>query len=231
MKQFKASIVRQAVAAGRSPEEEWENIKHDIEIYNTLKRMTEAGLKVTYHSCDVADWDALAKVLDRVREMDGPIQGIIHGAGYAKSFRFETIRTDRFFRTTRPKADGTVALMALTRRDPLHYFIAFGSISGRFGGNGLSDYAAANDLLAKLIGWYRHQRPEVASTCFHWQTWDRIGMAMLSDSVGITKNHLKMDFIPPEEGIEHLHQELRATLARARSAHHRWLLRTRVLSA
>jgi acyl transferase domain-containing protein/acyl carrier protein/NAD(P)-dependent dehydrogenase (short-subunit alcohol dehydrogenase family) len=212
MKQFKASIVRQAVAAGRSPEEEWENIKHDIEIYNTLKRMTEAGLKVTYHSCDVADWDALAKVLDRVREMDGPIQGIIHGAGYAKSFRFETIRTDRFFRTTRPKADGTVALMALTRRDPLHYFIAFGSISGRFGGNGLSDYAAANDLLAKLIGWYRHQRPEVASTCFHWQTWDRIGMAMLSDSVGITKNHLKMDFIPPEEGIEHLHQELRAAL-------------------
>ena len=212
MKQLKASIVHEAVAAGRSPEEEWDKIKCDIEIYDTLKRMTDAGLKVTYHSCDVADWDALGAVLDRVRDMDGPIQGIIHGAGYAKSARFEMIRPDRFRRTVAPKADGTMALMALTRRDPLHHFVVFGSLSGRFGGNGLSDYAAANDLLAKFIGWYRHQRPEVASTCLHWQTWDRIGMAMLSDSVGINKNHLKMNFIPPEEGVEHLHQELRAAL-------------------
>jgi len=215
MKQYKSTLVREAIAAGRSPDDDWERVKHDVEIYATLKRMTDAGLKVTYHSCDVGDWDTLAAVLERVRELDGPIQGILHGAGYAKSSRFETVRPDRFARTVRPKADGTMALMTLTRRDPLHYFIVFGSLSGRYGGNGLSDYAAANDLMAKLVGWYRSQRPEVAATCIHWQTWDRIGMAMLSDSVGINKNHLKMNFISPEEGIEHLHQELRAALPEA----------------
>jgi len=215
MNQFKASIVRKAIAEGRSPDDDWEKIKHDLEIHETLQRMTEAGIKVTYHSCDVSDWDALAATLDRVRQLDGPIQGIVHGAGYAKSSRFETVRPDRFQRTVQGKVAGAVALMALTQRDPIHYFVAFGSLSGRFGGNGLSDYAAANEMLAKLIGWYRRQRPESAAACFHWQTWDRIGMAMLSDSVGITKNALKMPFIPPEEGIEHLHQELRAGLPEA----------------
>jgi acyl transferase domain-containing protein/NAD(P)-dependent dehydrogenase (short-subunit alcohol dehydrogenase family) len=215
MKELKTAVVRQAVAEGRSPEDEWEKIKHDIEIFNTLKRMTDEGIKVTYHACDLSDWDALAKVLDRVRELDGPIQAIIHGAGYAKSARFEMIRADRFQRTLRGKIDGAVALMSLTRRDPIHYFVAFGSLSGRLGGNGLSDYAAANDMLAKLVGWYRHQRPETASTCFHWQTWDRIGMAMMADGVGINKNAFKMDFIPPEEGIQHMHQEMRAALPEA----------------
>ena len=102
--------------------------------------------------------------------------------------------------------------MALTRSDPLKYFVGFGSLSGRFGGNGLSDYAAANEMLAKLCDWFRQQRPDCHTSCFHWQTWDEIGMAMVADAVEITRSSFQMDFIPPLEGIEHLHQELRAGL-------------------
>ena len=77
------------------------------------------------------------------------------------------------------KVDGAVALMALTQRDPLRWFVGFGSLSGRFGGNGLSDYAAANDMLAKLIAAFRRRRPQCAAACIHWQTWDEVGMANL----------------------------------------------------
>ncbi len=35
-------------------------------------------------------------------------------------------------------------------------------------------------------------------------------MALLADGVGITKNAFKMDFISPEEGVNHLIDELRA---------------------
>jgi hypothetical protein len=100
--------------------------------------------------------------------------------------------------------------MRLTKNDPLRYFLAFGSLSGRYGGNGLSDYASANDMLAKLCGWFRKQRPECATTCFHWQTWDRIGMALLADAGGIAKSSFKMEFMQPEEGFEHFHREVRA---------------------
>ena len=152
------------------------------------------------------------KVLEEIRKTDGPIEGILHGAGYAKAARFENLEAKALRRTFAAKADGALALMSLTRQDPLRYFVAFGSLSGRFGGNGLSDYAAANDLLAKLCGWFRQQRPDCATSCIHWQTWDRIGMAMVADAVDINKNALRMEFISPEEGVDHLHGELRAGL-------------------
>ena len=90
--------------------------------------------------------------------------------------------------------------------------MAFGSLSGRFGGNGLSDYAAANDMLAKLVDWYRRQRPDCPAACLHWQTWANVGMSTKADDVGMVKNELKMEFISPAEGCEHLHEELRAGL-------------------
>ncbi|MEX0977265.1 MAG: SDR family oxidoreductase, partial [Pirellulales bacterium] len=210
LKAIKANIVRAATQEGRSPEGDWDRVKKDREIKSSLDKFTAAGVRATYHACDVADWDDLERVLGEIRRQDGPIEGIIHGAGYAKSFRFGTGTAAKIQATIAPKVDGTLALMHLTHSDPLRYFVGFGSLSGRFGGNGLSDYAAANDMLAKLCGWFRSRRPECHTTCFHWQTWDQVGMAMLADGVGITKNAFKMDFIPPEEGVAHLIDELLA---------------------
>ncbi|REK19632.1 MAG: hypothetical protein DWQ37_00140 [Planctomycetota bacterium] len=70
-------------------------------------------------------------------------------------------------------------------------------------------------MLAKLCGWFRTRRPECHTVCFHWQTWDAVGMALLADGVGITKNAFKMDFIPPQEGVNHLIDELRAGTPRS----------------
>ena len=208
LKALKTSIVRTAVAEGRSPDEDWTRIKTDLEIHKTLGQFREAGVYYAYHSCDISDWDALARTLDGIRAADGPIEGIIHGAGYAKAARFEQRERKHLERTLAAKVDGAVALMALTQRDPLRWFVGFGSLSGRWGGNGLSDYAAANDLLAKLIDAFRRRRPQCAAVCIHWQTWDEVGMATFADGVAITKNVLQMAFIPPREGVEHLHQEL-----------------------
>src|SRR5262249_32968865 len=74
-------------------------------------------------------------------------------------------------------------------------------------------YAAANEMLAKLVDWYRGRRPDCASCCVHWQSWDEIGMAMLADNSTVgTKGVLKMDFISPTEGCDHLCRELEAGL-------------------
>ncbi len=67
-------------------------------------------------------------------------------------------------------------------------------------------------MLAKLVDWYRAERPDCASCCFHWQSWDEVGMAMYGDSAVGTKGILKMAFIPPKEGVEHLCRELEAGL-------------------
>ena len=67
-------------------------------------------------------------------------------------------------------------------------------------------------MLAKLLDWYRAERPDCAACSIHWQSWDEIGMAMLGDSNVGTKGILKMEFIPPAEGIDHLCRELEAGL-------------------
>ena len=179
LKAIKTEIVRKATLEGRSPTDDWDRVRKDREIQESLDKFAAAGVSATYHACDVADWDDVDRVLRDIRAADGPIEGIVHGAGYAKSFRFGTGAGNKLHATIAPKVDGTLALMHLTAGDPLRYFVGFGSLSGRFGGNGLSDYAAANDMLAKLCGWFRQRRPECHTTCFHWQTWDAVGMALL----------------------------------------------------
>jgi acyl transferase domain-containing protein/short-subunit dehydrogenase len=207
-KSLKAAIVREAIDAGRSPAVEWDRVRKDREIEQSLGKFQAAGVKATYHECDVADSARLAAVLDKIRTADGPIEGIVHGAGYAKQFRFGAAPAESVRRVMAPKIEGTLALMHLTRNDPLKYFVAFGSLSGCFGGNGWSDYAAANAMLGKLCGWYRERRPEVRTAALHWQTWSEVGMAVMTDSVGINKNTFKMDFIAPAEGVVHLADEL-----------------------
>ncbi len=212
LKDLKASLTREAIAAGRTPDEQWKAIAGDVEIQTNLRKLAAAGVKATYHVCDVSDWDALAALLDQVRREDGPIEGIIHGAGYGNLLRFEKNTREKLAQSFDSKVAGAVALMALTRNDPLRFFIGFGSLSGRLGGNGLTDYAAANDMLAKLIDWFRRERPDCASACFHWESWAGVGMAMRPKNLVGAKGVLKLDFMSPREGIDHLHNEVRAGL-------------------
>ncbi len=212
--EIRAQIVRDALAAGRPIETDWARVRTDIEIDQTLKEFAAEGIEATYHACDLSDWPRLAEILETIRQTDGPIEGVLHGAGYGKSGRFDTRPLDSIERTLAGKLDGAVAMMALTRSDPVKYWIGFGSLSGRFGGNGLADYAAANDMLAKLVDWYRGERPQCTACCFHWQSWNEIGMAMLGDSAAGTKNILKMNFLAPQEGLEHFCREIEAGLPR-----------------
>jgi enoyl-[acyl-carrier protein] reductase III len=213
LKQFKSQVIREALSAGHLPDEAWDPYKRDLEISANLRRFAASGVKAIYHGCDLADCEALARLLNEIRTADGPIRGILHGAGYGHPDRFEFKKPQKIDRAFRGKVVGAVNLMALTRPGPLEYFVAFGSLAGRFGGNGLTDYAAANDMLAKLVGWYRRQRSDCRAACLHWQTWADVGMSTKADDVGMVKNELKMAFLSPEEGCEHLHQELRAGLS------------------
>ncbi len=103
---------------------------------------------------------------------------MIHGAGFERASRFEKKQVELVDRTFAAKVDGAAALMELTANDPIRWFAAFGSVAGRFGGVGQTDYASANDMLAKLVGWYRSQRPGVGAAVFHWHAWDDVGMAV-----------------------------------------------------
>jgi len=97
--------------------------------------------------------------------------------------------------------------MQATQNDPLDSFVAFGSISGRFGANGHTDYSFANDMLAKLIDRFRCERPEVACTAFHWHAWGDIGMAIKPET-RLALEMIQLELMPAREGIAHFLKEL-----------------------
>ncbi|HSD51281.1 MAG TPA: SDR family oxidoreductase, partial [Candidatus Methylomirabilis sp.] len=209
LRQLRITTTREARRSGQDPAAAWAKIEKAREIDRILRAFVADGVRATYHSCDVSDRQALARVLDRIRQIDGPIHGVIHGAGVEAAARFDRKKLETVTATIAAKVDGAAAMMALTRDDPLAYFVAFGSVSGRFGGNGQTDYALASEMLCKLIGRFRRERPACASVAIQWPAWDEVGMAMRPESKVVLKIGGQR-FMPPREGVEHLIDELRA---------------------
>jgi len=209
LKSLRNTVMQAARAKRLNPMKEWQAVEKAIEIDRNLRELRELGISVRYHQCDVSDREALETLLDSIRTQDGPIEGILHGAGFGKDARFDQKDQENVEKCLRAKVDGAFRLMELTRDDPLKYFVAFGSISGRFGANGHSDYSAANDMLARQTAWFRRQRPDVVAVAFHWHAWGDVGMATKPET-RLALEMVNMQFMPAAEGLRHLIAELEA---------------------
>jgi NAD(P)-dependent dehydrogenase (short-subunit alcohol dehydrogenase family) len=207
LKDYKSAVMKEALASGQKPIDVWARFEKAVEIDRNLRSFADLGLNVTYHSCDIGDRDRLERLLSEIRRQSGPITGIIHGAGFERAASFEKKKIELVDATIRAKVDGAFNLMALTMSDPVRFFVMFGSVSGRFGGVGQTDYCLANEMLSKLGAWYRKQRPDCPVTTFHWHAWDDVGMAVRPESKHIAKLH-NIKFMPAREGCEHLLDEL-----------------------
>ncbi len=211
LRQFKVKFMDQARQRGENVLQSWQQQEKVLQIQKNLWELQQAGIEAHYHSCDVKDFAALEKVIESIRRDFGPITGVVHGAGAGQDARFDRKRPDKVEECLGPKIEGTINLMYLTMHDPLECFVGFGSISGRFGANGNSDYAAANEMLAKIVDWYRDIRPEVPATTFHWHAWDDVGMAT-KPGTRLGLELVDMQFMPAREGAKHLIRELDAGL-------------------
>jgi hypothetical protein len=208
---LRAEVMQQAKTDRRSPLKAWQAVEKAIEIDRSLSEFKTAGIHASYHSCDVADRESLSAVLDKIRQKAGSINGIIHGAGIGKDDSFQKKDPSMVEQCLSAKLDGAINLISLTMKDPLQAFIAFGSISGRFGANGHTDYSLANDMLAKLMGWHRQMRPKIPSTVFHWHAWDDIGMATKPET-RLALEMIGMKLMPAKEGADHFLREIEAGL-------------------
>lgn len=206
---LRLETMRLAREDGRNPFEAWQDVEKAVEIEASLEEFGRHGIHARYHACDVADREGLARVLDAIRSEDGAIEGLLHGAGFSRDGRIENKRPEHVARCFRSKLDGAFHLMELTREDPIRHLVTMGSISGRFGANGQTDYSLSNDMLAKLVSWYRGQRPGLAAVNVDWHAWDDVGMATRAET-RLALESIGMRFMPAAEGSAHLLSELSA---------------------
>ena len=70
------------------------------------------------------------------------------------------------------KLDGLRAVLGAVGHRELQFLGLFGSVTGRFGRRGQSDYAAANRILDALAAREAARRPNTRVVCWSWGPWD-----------------------------------------------------------
>ncbi|MEV0643479.1 type I polyketide synthase, partial [Streptomyces sp. NPDC050619] len=133
------------------------------------------GADASLAACDVADFDALAGVLDAVA-VERPLTAVVHVAGVLDDATVQSLTEGHLERVLRPKVDAAWNLHRLTWHHKLSAFVVFSSVAGLVGNAGQGNYAAANTFLDALA---QHRRARgLPATSLAWGLWDSVdGMA------------------------------------------------------
>lgn len=183
-----------------------QRLKRRRELKTALDEMAALGLPVHYRVCDVTDRAAVRALCD---ELGDSLRMVIHNAGVDRPVRLIQKRAEDFADTVRTKVLGFANLCDAVRARPrLVQFCNVGSLTGRWGGmTGETDYAAANEALARLGLWAaRHAfSPACGVKTLVWPTWEGVGM--------ITNFAVTQRYVSPmnvDEGVRHWLRELAA---------------------
>jgi acyl transferase domain-containing protein/acyl carrier protein len=174
---------------------------------SAIAAVRAAGGTAHYYSVNLTDADAVAKIIQQVRERSGRIDVLLHAAGTERSHFLPDKDAREFDLVFDVKSDGWFNLLHAIGNMPLGATVAFSSIAGRFGNAGQTDYASANDLLCKITSSFRTTRPATRGIVIDWSAWGGVGMATRG-SIPKMMELAGIDMLPPEAGIPLIRREL-----------------------
>lgn len=160
-----------------------------------LEELEQENATAEYFSIDVTDKSETYKVIQKIVDKYGKLDGILHCAGMISDDYIINKTEKEFEETLKPKVSGIVSLDQASSDIKLDFFICFSSISGVVGNEGQSDYAAANAFMDRYIlsrnEMVKEGKRKGASISFNWPLWKDGGMhvnkeneKMLEESFG-----------------------------------------------
>ncbi|MCS0494083.1 SDR family NAD(P)-dependent oxidoreductase [Ancylobacter sp. MQZ15Z-1] len=205
---LRAVLIAQARAAGTVPkpaemERTMQALLREREIRANLAEFEAAGARVVYRIADVSEAVAAAGLVHGIVEEFGRLDGVLHGAGVIEDRLIVDKDPASWARVVETKAQSALALAAAVDPALLRFFVMFGSVAGRYGNSGQSDYAAANELLNRLGSQLRALWPaEVKVAVLNWGPWlgTRHGPGMVSEETRRKFEAKGVGLVPPEAG-------------------------------
>ena len=198
----KAILENEFYKNGASPkqiEKAYKKYMANREISRNLEKLKSTGANILYYSVDIRDYDSVNSIFSEIRANNGPITGIIHGAGVLEDRLIIDKTVKQFENVFDTKVKGIKSLLDATNEDALKYIILFSSITARMGNKGQVDYAMANEVLNKIAQHESVSRPDCKVISINWGPWDG-GMVSSSLKREFARNGVPL--IPVEDGAK-----------------------------
>ncbi|MCC4597097.1 SDR family NAD(P)-dependent oxidoreductase [Xanthomonas campestris pv. phormiicola] len=138
------------------------------EVAALTQALAEHGATTTVAACDVADPDALARLLDGV-PAPHPLTAVFHVAGVVEPARLQQLTPAHLAAVLRPKLDAAWHLHAQTRGQALAAFVLYSSAAGLLPQAGQAHYAAANSFLDALA--HHRRQAGLPAVALAWGLW------------------------------------------------------------
>ncbi|MGE4632332.1 MAG: SDR family NAD(P)-dependent oxidoreductase [Planctomycetota bacterium] len=152
--------------------EQAQTIRNSREIGARMEALEALGASVVYRSVDVRDRESLEKAIEEARTVNGPVRGIIHGAGVLADGWITEKSDEQFQQVWSTKVDPARHLLSICRAEELEFIAFFSSMTARLGRKGQSDYAAANETLNRIAQIETTRRPGCRIRSIGWGPWD-----------------------------------------------------------
>ncbi|HXH10353.1 MAG TPA: SDR family NAD(P)-dependent oxidoreductase [Alphaproteobacteria bacterium] len=177
---FAEDIVRQArdatvILAGRSAPDERTRMLLEV-----LTAMGSPGTRVEYRRLDVAQPEAVTRLVRDITDAFGGLHGVLHSAGVTRDNFILKKAPQDLAAVLAPKVAGCVNLDRACQDRDLDLFVLFSSIAGAVGNPGQADYAAANAFM-DAYAQYRNtlvssHRRRGRTLSINWPLWREGGM-------------------------------------------------------
>ena len=171
------------------------------------------GAKIRYEQVDVIDKKGIQKLIQKIMEEYGGLNGIIHGAGFFRDNLILKKTKQEFEEVLAPKVLGLINLDEASRGINLDFFVCFSSRAAVNGNPGQADYATANAFMDAYAG-YRNNlvvsnQRHGQTIAINWPFWKEGGMNV-SDEVEKFWQNAGIVPMETQTGIRALYEGLRS---------------------
>ncbi|MGZ5818196.1 MAG: SDR family NAD(P)-dependent oxidoreductase, partial [Burkholderiaceae bacterium] len=174
-----------------------------------IKALQAQGATVMVVQADVTEMTQLAGAIDQIRKNFGPINGLIHCAGYGEFVSIKETSKDVINAVLAPKVNGTDNLLKSLTNEKLDFVLLCSSMSVATTGYGLVGYVSACAYLDAIAHAHRNDST-TRYLSINWDVWNTPQQTAKAqnDSALRQKQQDNKTAILPGEGVDVIYRAL-----------------------
>lgn len=193
----------------RNVEAQYQKMENARKLMQTLAEWKAKVYSVEYMVCDASSLTDVRQTVEAVIRKYGKITGIINGAGLPALGLVPNKMIAHSQEVVRVKANSFFALVHACENQNLKFFYPIGSISGRFGMDGQTDYSAGADLIVRMTCAERRRKKSGCKyAVLGWSAWADTGMAMHEGVRKVQQGERGLEYITIAEGRSRFAEEV-----------------------